>query len=198
MFFYSTSCLLWIVQHRAMTFLESVSLLQSSVVQVPIWYALILASMLTLWLLVRLITKTLRALLILTTFLFLKYCLYPHFFRRFTSLGTRFQALIWMLYTAINIGCVVFGARSKSDISSRSATMSVINVIPLLCGPRLSMTMKLLGITLRTQHLSHRWFGSTAAIEALLHSILSLQLQSASFQWTKVDLSGVVVCPILH
>ncbi len=53
------------------------------------------------------------------------------------------------LYIAINILCVFIPVASRARVSTRAATMSAINLIPLLCGPRLILMTELLGISLR-------------------------------------------------
>lgn len=158
---------------------------------VPIWYAILPATILGTWLLFRFISRIVQALLAFLTFRFLKHLIYPHLSRTFPIFGTRYQVFIFSIYIAINVACMTVG--KGADISTRSATMSLINVIPLLCGPRLVMMAKFLGLTLRTQHLSHSWFGMTAIVQVLVHSILSAT-SNTPFRWTKLNLSGVVVC----
>ncbi|KAL5344941.1 hypothetical protein ACLOAV_009894 [Pseudogymnoascus australis] len=50
--------------------------------------------------------------------------------------------------------------------------MAVINLTPLLCGPRLSMVTKLLGISLRTSLASHSWIGRTVIALAAFHIVI--------------------------
>jgi hypothetical protein len=71
--------------------------------------------------------------------------------------------------------------------------MSIINLIPLLCGPRLSFVTRLLGISLRTSIGSHQWFGRTAIAQILVHTIVVLTGSNA-FTWTTNNLTGVVAC----
>ncbi|XMA13701.1 hypothetical protein WAI453_006492 [Rhynchosporium graminicola] len=95
-------------------------------------------------------------------------------------------------YLITNILLVtVIGVKSRSDMGTRAATMSIVNLIPLLCGPRLSLMTEMLGITLRTSIGSHQWLGRTAIAEALLHTIISLT-GSQSFVWSGINASGVV------
>ena len=167
------------------------SLIKHAKMVMPIWYAILPATVLGTWLLFRFISRIVRALLAFLTFKFLKHLMYPHLSRTFPIFGTRYQMLTFSIYIAVNIGCMMIGERE--DISARSATMSLINVIPLLCGPRLVMMTKFLGLTLRAQHLSHSWFGLTAMAQVLVHCILSVT-SNTPFRWTKLNLSGVVVC----
>ncbi|RDL36280.1 uncharacterized protein BP5553_06892 [Venustampulla echinocandica] len=68
--------------------------------------------------------------------------------------------------------------------------MSVINLIPLLCGSRLSLVTRLLGISLRTSIGSHQWFGRTAIAQMLVHTIAVLRERNA-FAWTTNNFTGV-------
>ncbi|KAL5349612.1 hypothetical protein ACLOAV_005907 [Pseudogymnoascus australis] len=69
--------------------------------------------------------------------------------------------------------------------------MAVINLIPLLCGPRLSMVTKLLGISLRTSLASHRWIGRTAIALAAFHIAISTK-DGDRFSRTWGSVFGVV------
>lgn len=68
--------------------------------------------------------------------------------------------------------------------------MAVINMIPLLCGPRLSLVAELLGISRRNSIWSHQWFGRTVIAQVLLHTITSL---TGAFTWTAPNVFGAVV-----
>ena len=158
----------------------------------PIWYAIIIAFVLGSWLLCRLVLRIFHALLAFFTFRLLKHFIYPQISQRFPALGTRSQLLAVTVYVTVNAACMKLGTSSIADVSARSATMSLINVVPLLCGPRLVLMAELLGISLRGQHLSHSCFGLTAMAQALVHSAISVA-QNAPFRWTRLNLSGVVV-----
>ncbi|OBT43218.1 hypothetical protein VE00_06389 [Pseudogymnoascus sp. WSF 3629] len=69
--------------------------------------------------------------------------------------------------------------------------MSAVNLIPLLCGPRLALASEMLGISLRTHFGIHKWIGRTAIAEALLHIIISV-ISEQPFAWTAMKLSGVI------
>lgn len=161
---------------------------------VPSWYSVVSVCLIAFWLLFYSIYRAIRA---ITNWSFassfiLKHLVYPHIFPRIPLAGTatRFEALITFIYLFTNFFIVIIGP--NSDRGARAATMSVINVIPLLCGQRLSLVTKLVGISLRTSIGSHQWFGRTAIAQALLHTIISLT-GSNTFTWTTTNISGVVV-----
>jgi hypothetical protein len=66
--------------------------------------------------------------------------IYPHLYRRlpFIVAATISEILVVFLYIGVNIGCITVDVASRADVSTRAATMSAINLIPLLCGPRTS------------------------------------------------------------
>ena len=127
----------------------------------------------------------------------LKHFIYPHIFRRLRFIGaaTRSEVVAISLYVAINALCVALPRAQSTDISTRAATMSVINIVPLLCGPRLILITQLLGIRRRTHLSLHKWIGGTAVALALLHTVLSVVHSKPAFTWTRINLSGVVVPP---
>jgi hypothetical protein len=129
-----------------------------------------------------------------TSFFVLKHFVYPHLLPRISFMGTatRFQIIVTALYITTNILFITIPVTSRADVGTRASTMSVINMIPLLCGPRLSLMTQLLGISLRSSLGSHRWFGRTAIALALLHMVITLT-GGKKFAWTPTSLSGVVV-----
>ena len=161
---------------------------------IPLWYAMIAGCVLALWLLLQFIFWLVTFAWRHISFFILKHVVYPHLFRRlpFIGVATRSESLFGIIYVTINILCVTIPLLSGDDVSARAATMSVINLIPLLCGPRLILMTELLGVSLRTHLGVHKWFGLTAVAHVVLHAILSA-IHHMPFQWTATNLSGVVV-----
>jgi hypothetical protein len=156
------------------------------------WYSFILGCVFVVWLLCFGIYRTLNSKWPLTTSFVMRHLIYPHIFPRipFVGTATRFEVLIVFVYLLTNTLIVIIGA--ESEIGSRAAIMSIINLIPLLCGPRLSLVTRLLGISFRTSIGSHQWFGRTAIAQMLVHTIVVLTGSNA-FAWTTNTLTGVVV-----
>lgn len=130
-----------------------------------------------------------------TSYFILRKLIYPHLFKRLLFMGviTRFKAIMGILYLSGNILYIVIPTASRAEISTRAAIMSAINLIPLLCGPRLTLASEMLGISLRTHFGIHKWIGRTAIAEALLHTVVSV-ISEQPFAWTAVNVSGVIVC----
>jgi hypothetical protein len=140
----------------------------------PSWYSVISGCLIATWLLVSGVYRVLRVLASWCFGLALKHLVYPHLIPRIPFIGTatRFEGLLSFLYLLANTLLVLIG--TSADIGSRAAALSIINVIPLLCGPRLSLVAKLLGISVHTSTWSHQWFGRAAVAQALLHTVTSL------------------------
>lgn len=183
-----------------MSFTSSLSLLQSLWSKLrselgqggPFWYSFISGCLVVTWLLLSGVYRVGRAPASWGRRLVFNYLLLPHLIPRIPLVGTatRFEALIACIYLLLNSLLVLVGPRAA--IGSRAATMSIINVIPLLCGPRLSLVAKLLGMSSRSGIWSHQWFGRVAVAQALLHTLISL-MGSSSFGWTTANVFGVVV-----
>jgi hypothetical protein len=161
---------------------------------VPSWYSFISGCIFAARLLGYGICRVLNVRWPLTTSFVNRHLIYPHIFPRNSFIGTatRFQVLIVSLYLVANTLIVVIGG-PRAQMSSRASTMSIINLIPLLCGPRLSLVTTLAGISLRASIGSHQWFGRTAIAQMLLHTAISLT-GSSPFTWTASNLNGAVVC----
>jgi hypothetical protein len=159
---------------------------------VPSRYALISGCIFALWLLGYGIRRALNSKWPLITSFVRRHLIYPHIFPRIPFIGTatRFQVLIVFLYLLANTLIVVIGPRAQRG--SRASTMSIINLIPLLCGPRLSFVTKLMGVSLRASIGSHQWLGRTVIAQMLLHTVISLT-GSTQFTWTASNFNGVVV-----
>lgn len=125
-----------------------------------------------------------------TTRFVVKHLIYPHIIPRLPFVGTttRFEALLVFLYLLANTLFIAVG--TKAEIDSRAAMMSIMNLIPLLCGSRLSLVTRLLGISLRSSISSHQWFGRTASAQMLVHMVVRL-VRSDTFTWTTKNLTGV-------
>ncbi|KFY02760.1 hypothetical protein V490_00407 [Pseudogymnoascus sp. VKM F-3557] len=113
-----------------------------------------------------------------------------------TGTATRFHIAATTLYLMVNVLFVTIPKATWADMGTRAATMSVINLIPLLCGPRLSMVTKLLGISLRTSLASHKWIGRTAMGLAGLHIVI-IAKDGERFARTWSSISGVVASSAL-
>ena len=161
------------------------------------WYALICGSVFVLWLFFygthRALNSRCRR---LTTSFILRHLIYPYLFPRVPFMGTstRYKAFMVFLYLLTNTLVITIG--NKAKIESRSATMSIINLIPLLCGSRLSLATRLFGISFRTSVNSHQWLGRTAIAQMLVHTVV--MARHSPFEWTTKNITGTVVGTVKH
>lgn len=161
----------------------------------PTWYLLISAAIFLLWLLLRGLYRVMTAKWLSISFIILKHAVYPHLLPRtsFTGTATRFHIAATILYLMVNTLFDTIPKATWADMGTRAATMAVINLIPLLCGPRLSVVTKLLGISLRTSLASHSWIGRTAIALAAFH-IVTITKDGDRLSRTWGSVFGVVVC----
>jgi hypothetical protein len=148
-----------------------------SQMDIPSWYSFISAYIFIMWLLLRATYRAITSKWLLTSLFFLKHIVYPHIFPRipFVGTATRLEVLLASGYIITNVLLItIIRVKSRSDIGTCATIMSIINLIPLLCGPRLSLMIKMLRVSLRTTIGSHQWLGRTVVAEILLHTIISL------------------------
>jgi hypothetical protein len=167
--------------------------LVSTLDKAPAWYLIVLSAFLFLWLLYRGLHVAILGLWRSIATVAFRHLVYPHLFPRLPYIGTstRLGALVTILYIVTNTLLITIGAHTSSAISVRAATMSCINLVPLLCGPRLSLGAELLGLPLRWSRRSHKWLGRTAIVEALVHTVIVLS--SHGYHSTNAYNSGLVV-----
>jgi hypothetical protein len=72
-------------------------------------------------------------------------------------MATRLKVLITSGYIITNTLLIlnIFGAWPGIDIGTCATNMLIVNLIPLLCGLRLSLITEILGILLRTSIRTH-------------------------------------------
>lgn len=156
------------------------------------WYSLICGSTFVIWLFFYGIHRALNSRgRRLTTSFIQRHLFYPYLFPRvpFVGASTRYEAFMVFLWLLTNILVISIGERTK--IEPRSATMSIINLIPLLCGSRLSLATRLFGISFRTSVSSHQWLGRTAIAQMLVHTVV--MVRHNPFTWTTQNITGTVV-----
>lgn len=154
-----------------------------------LWYGIVIGCIVTAWLLFNFVRWAIKLAWMYTSYFILKRLVYPHTFRRLRFIGaiTRSKMLMGILYVSVNILCIIIPRASSAEISSRAATMSTINLIPLLCGPRLMLMSQLLGVSLRAHFGFHTWVATTAMVQALLHIVISVTSRQP------VKLPGIIV-----
>ena len=165
---------------------------------VPKWYAISLGTIVVACLLYRVISGILAFIRKITTFFFLKHFTYPNLHRRILWIGTatRIQVLSVIAYISGNILCMTIGSTTMSQVTARAGILSIINMIPLLVGPRLAMVADLVGISIRTNLRIHEWIGRMAILQGMIHTILPF-VGHRPFRWDSIRSSGVVVRPLL-
>jgi hypothetical protein len=143
---------------------------------VNFWYGAILALGFTLWISYRLVRWIAGFATLLFSYFLLKHLVYPNTLGssvRISSL-TRLEMLFLGLYVLTNALCMGLGVKSTTDAATRSGVLSVINLVPLFAGSRLGLLADLLGVSLRSQLLLHRYMGMLATVQGILHSAVAI------------------------
>ena len=117
-----------------------------------------------------------------TIYWFFKYLVYPVLIRRHSWIGpcSRWQALSQLVYWSMTATCNVVGIRNIAQFGDRAGIISLLHLIPLLFGDRLSFAADVLGVSLHTYHRLHGTIGFMAILQASMHSlvfVLQLTLQ---------------------
>lgn len=134
------------------------------------------------------------------TLLVLRYLVYPLFIRqhRLVEPWSRSGFLLRVVYSMVNTFCSVFRISSAAEASSRVATLSLINLIPIFLGPHLSFLAMIMGFSLQTFKAVH---GSSAVVAVLLaatHTILSVYGNKPFSVRDTSQLYGLIVSFLLH
>ena len=99
------------------------------------------------------------------------------------------QLIFLVVYLTVNVLCLMLGSRARRDVGARSGILSVINLAPLLVGTQLSTVADLLGMSLRSQLVMHRWIGAMTLLLGGIHVGLSIQ----DFKWNVPSILGMIV-----
>ena len=129
--------------------------------------------------------------------LLMKYLLYPRVLRRHRFFGpwTRAQVLSYLLYLAVNIFCSTLRVSTVKELSNRTGTLSLINMIPAYFGYHLGFVSDILGLSILDYRRIHASTGIMSVCLGLFHAIINaasvtnLQLFNVSGQ-----LFGFIVC----
>ena len=158
------------------------------------WYGIGLGGLLATWILYRLAAKMSRLLIINVSFSFFRHLSYPKEIGRMTLRGdvTRLQLLVLVMFVSSNIVCMALKVKSLTQLSSRTALLSLVNLIPLFAGSRLSLAADTLGVSLRTQNRMHTLLGLVSGLQALIHSGISIADRSFT-TWNEFTISGFTV-----
>jgi hypothetical protein len=161
--------------------------------EVSEWYGVALGGVLMLWLLMRVSSYLFRK---WATWSF-RYFVYPRLRYRWILIGgmSPVEILLLLLYIGSNGFCMAFRATSTSEVSSRAAILSTINMVPLMVGSRLSVAADLLGVANGSFTMLHRWIGLVSTVQGVTHTVLSVS-DRAHFQWNSSNLFGFIVSQV--
>lgn len=103
---------------------------------------------------------------------------------------TVFEFMAIVVYIFLNIVLLCIG---DGDLQKRAAIMAMVNLVPTFIGKRINPLAELLGISIPTYDLFHRWTGRVAILHANIHAILILR----QHEYSNAQLiSGSLVGPL--
>ena len=102
------------------------------------------------------------------------------------------QEMIGVVFLIVaNSLCLGISCSNSQELSSRAGVLTTIHLIPLLLGTRLNAASDLLGLSLRTMTIFHRWLGAMCASEAVIHTTISLR--TFPKRWDQSSIFGATV-----
>ena len=136
-------------------------------------YAVAAGGLIALLGIIRLCLRTARFLRRWLSGLVLRRLIYPFLLRRHRFIGpwTRSGVLLHALYLVVIIFCSSFKIDSLSHASTRAATLSLINAVPLYFGIHMSFIADTLGISLQLYKRCHRTIAYVSTLLALFHVV---------------------------
>lgn len=163
------------------------------------WYAISLGALVALFLLYRLYLVALSTAHVYGKRFVLKYLIYPQIPRLLRGGGTitRLHFLIILIYVTGNILCMAFGVTSFVQLRTRTGLMSLVNLVPLCLGGRLTFLGDFCGVSYENHSRMHRWIGRMAVIQSLLHVTIASTGPEKGLELglTKLPGSGLLVQP---
>lgn len=164
----------------------------------PIVYTIIVAGCFGILLAIQLIqrSKPLRA--ILSRYI-AKYLTYPYLVDRHRLLGpwTRGEVILFVSYVSGNLVCIFYPDMSAHGMSSRSGSLSLINMIYLF-SPNLDFLAHCLGITLHNCRRLHCVVGYTAGSLMVFHVVCNVVNGFALQPHERGNVAALIVGYPLH
>lgn len=127
----------------------------------------------------------------------LKHLSYPYILGRHRLFGpwTRANALLYLVYIAVNVFFVAFQAQSAIGAGRRAGTLSLINMAFLVLVTHLSFLADILGISLQTCRRIHRAVGYTTTGLLSFHIVITMLVQRDKFPLdNQGNVFALVVC----
>jgi hypothetical protein len=129
------------------------------------------------------------------SFPFLKYISYPQFIRNIKVFKrtTRLGSILILVRLITNTLCIALPRPNVRTVMSRSALMSSIQLIFLSLGHYMNFVINNCGIASESYNQIHLWIVFVAALEGLIHSVISITLDSFDTNYL-AHISSWTVC----
>lgn len=91
-----------------------------------------------------------------------------------------------------NIAASATQVQSTSDLAQRTASIALVNLVPLALGGHMNIVLALTGLNLSDITYIHFWLGQIVVIQALLHTGSSF-MHHESWKNDRLHISGLLV-----
>jgi hypothetical protein len=124
-----------------------------------------------------------------------KHLTYPYLLDRHLLIGpwTRASIIIQLTYLSANVVCICLQSSTFTEAGLHSASLALINLIPLLAGPHLGFLADAFGFSLESYRSIHRSAGWMFIVLVVFHISMALIHQSTFSIIRTSGWSGVVV-----
>lgn len=159
------------------------------------WYAISLGALVASFLSYRLYFFALSTAHVYGGRLALKYLVYPQIPKLLRGEGTitRLHVLIILIYITGNIVCTVSGVTNFVQLRTRLGLMSLVNLMPLCLGGRITFLGDLCGLSYENYSRIHRWIGRITILHGLLHIIIASTVSGKGLELGLTKLPGLLV-----
>lgn len=105
---------------------------------------------------------------------------------------TRLELFVILFILIGNIVAITIGVSDRPTFAKRTGVVSIINIVPLFLGARMSLIVSSCNLSLTSYARIHRWLGAAAIVESVLHAATSLSIQKPGFS-KREEVAGFLV-----
>uniref|UniRef100_L7JNM8 Ferric oxidoreductase domain-containing protein n=1 Tax=Pyricularia oryzae (strain P131) TaxID=1143193 RepID=L7JNM8_PYRO1 len=90
---------------------------------------------------------------------------------------TRYECFLFLSVLTANIAAITIGVDDRRKFVERTGMVAVINIVPLFLGAQMSVVASNFSVKLGSNARLHRWLGTAAIMEGVLHAATSLSMK---------------------
>ncbi|TLD14366.1 uncharacterized protein PgNI_02695 [Pyricularia grisea] len=146
---------------------------------VSTWYAIGVFGAITLCIIVCMFLRLSRAVFRLGKRIFFRYLIYADIPKAsgHSYYTTRYKCFLFLSVLTANIAAITIGVDDRRKFVKRTGMVAVINIVPLFLGTQISVVASNFNVKLGSNARLHRWLGTAAIMEGILHAATSLSIK---------------------